>query len=213
MARLYLAPESISMSMTANPPRWAENLLRAFLRPGDFESVSGDLLEQYRDSIYPARGQGHADIWYITQVFTFVSPGARLFAALFSVQFLARTALDWFLPPLEFHTRSIVSTALGVGILLVAGFWAAWRSDALAAGALAGVLTAGLASVTSIAGAVALLAIWHDPQTMAAIRGSGGFEEVLSLPLMMLLPGVLLGACGGVASATLKRLLLVLNPR
>jgi hypothetical protein len=48
---------------------------------------------------------------------------------------------------------------------------------------------------------------------MAAIRGSGGMEEVVSLPLMMLLPGVLLGACGGVASAAFKRLLLVLNPK
>jgi len=44
------------MPVTADPPRWAEALLRAFLKPGDFESVSGDLLEQYRDSIYPARG-------------------------------------------------------------------------------------------------------------------------------------------------------------
>jgi len=61
------------MSMTANPPRWAGALLRAFLKPSDFESVSGDLLEQYRDSIYPVRGQFRADMWYATQVFTFVA--------------------------------------------------------------------------------------------------------------------------------------------
>jgi hypothetical protein len=199
------------MTITAEPPRWAESLLRAFLKPGDFESVSGDLLEQYRDSIHPARGQRRADLWYATQVFAFVSPGARLFAALFSVQFLTRTALDWFLPPLDFHTRTAISTALGVGTLLAAGFWAAWRSDSFAAGAVAGVLTAGLASFTSIAGAAAMLAIWHDPQTMAAIRGSGGFEEVVSLPLMMVLPGVLFGVSGGVAGTALKRLLLILN--
>ncbi len=201
------------MTVIAYPPRWAEALLQAFLRPGDFESVSGDLLEQYRDSIYPARGKRRADLWYITQVCTFLSPGARLFAALFSAQFLTRTALDWSLPPLDFHIRSAISTVLGVAILLAAGSWAAWRSDSFSAGALAGVLTAGLASVTSIAGAVALLAIRHDSQTMAAIRGSGGLEEVFSLPLMMLLPGLLLGAGGGVVSMALKRLLLISNQR
>jgi len=52
-----------------------------------------------------------------------------------------------------------------------------------------------------------MLAIWHDPQIIAAIRGSGGFEEVVILPLMMILPGALFGAFGGVAGAGLKRLL------
>jgi len=195
------------MMATAHPPRWAETLLRAFLRPSDFESVSGDLLEQYRDSIFPAQGKRRADLWYMTQVLTFLSPGARLFVVLLSAQFLTRTAMDWFMPPLDFHTRSAVSTALSVAILLAAGLWAGWRSDSFSSGAFAGVLTAGLASVPSIAGAIALFCIWHDPQTMAAIRGSGGLGEVFSLPLMMLLPGLLLGACGGIVSIGLKRLL------
>jgi len=199
------------MTATAYPPRWAEALLRTLLKPGDFESVSGDLLEQYRDSIYPARGRRRADWWYARQVFAFVSPGARFFAALFSAQFLTRTALDWFVPPLDFHTRSTISTALGVGTLLAAGFWAAWRSDSFATGAVAGVVTAGLASVTSIAGAAGMLAIWHDPQAMAAIRGSGGLDEIFCLPFMMVFPGLLLGAGGGVACTALKRLLLMLN--
>lgn len=199
------------MSMTANPPRWAEALLRAFLKPGDFESVSGDLLEQYRDSIRPTRGRFRADLWYATQVFTFVSPGCRFFAALFSTQFLVRTALDWFLPTTNFHFRSTASTAVGVGTLLAAGSWAAWRSESFATGAIAGALTAGIASVTSIVGGAVMLAVWHDPQTMAAIRGSGGFAEAVTLPLFMVLPGALLGTCGGIASAALKRLLVVSN--
>lgn len=199
------------MSINSNPPRWAEALLRIFLKPDDFESISGDLLEQYRDSIYPARGQLRANLWYVTQVFTFVSPGTRLFAALFSAQFLVRTALDWFLPPLDFHFRSTVSTAFAVGTLVAAGFWAAWRSHSLATGAISGSLTAGMASITSIVGAAVILAIWHDPQTMAAVRGSGGFEEVVSLPLFMVLPGALFGACGGLASAGLQGILLHSN--
>lgn len=197
--------------MTANPPRWAEALLRLFLKPSDFESVSGDLLEQYRDSFHPARGQLHANLWYAAQVVSFVSPGTRLFAVLFSAQFLIRTALDWFQPPVDFHLRSTVSTSAGIAILVASGFWAAWRSNSFATGAIAGSLTAGFASITSIIGAAVMLAIWHGPQTIAAVRGSGGFEEVVSLPLMMVLPGAFFGAFGGAASSGLKRLLAISN--
>jgi hypothetical protein len=201
------------MTVTAHPPRWAEALLRALLKAADVESVSGDLLEQYRDSIVRTRGKRRADLWYMLQVFTFVSPGVRLFAALFSAQFLGRMALDWFVPPVDFHPRSTVSTVLGVGILLAAGSWASWRSGSFSAGVVAGVLTAALGSITSIVGALLLLAFWHDSQTLAAIRGSGGLQEVFSLPLMMLLPGLLLGTGGGAASLAFKRLLLISNQR
>jgi hypothetical protein len=194
------------MSTSATPPVWAETLLRVVLKPGDFESVSGDLLEEYRECILPVRGQRRADLWYVTQVFGFVSPGARLGGALFGAAFVARTALDWFAPPLDFHTRATVSTDLGVGILLMTGFWAAWRAGSFVAGIVAGVAAAVIGAVISIVGAAALLAIWHDPQTMAAIRGSGGLGEVFTLPLMMVLPGLVLGTIGGIAGAAGKRL-------
>ena len=38
---------------TTVPPCWAESLLRLLLPPKDRESVSGDLLEEYRDSVLP----------------------------------------------------------------------------------------------------------------------------------------------------------------
>ena len=49
------------------PPRWAESLLRLLLPPKDRDSVSGDLLEEYRESIVPLRG-AKASRWYIRQV-------------------------------------------------------------------------------------------------------------------------------------------------
>ena len=36
---------------TTLPPRWAESLLRMLLSPEDRDSVSGDLLEEYRESM------------------------------------------------------------------------------------------------------------------------------------------------------------------
>jgi hypothetical protein len=90
--------------------------------------------------------------------------------------------LDWLTPTTNFYNRSEVSTALAVGILLVLGFSTAWRSGSFAAGAASGVATAAIAALLSFGGTAILLAIWHDPGTMAAIKGSGGLAEALVLP-------------------------------
>ncbi|HYV62037.1 MAG TPA: hypothetical protein VE958_05155 [Bryobacteraceae bacterium] len=193
--------------MRTGPPHWAEALLRLFLKREVFATVSGDLLEQYRDSIHPARGRLRADQWYLTQVSGFVLRGARLWAALFAAAYVARTALDWLRPTTDFHARSEVSTALAAGILLVSGFWTAWRSGSFAAGAAVGLVTTAIAAVLSIGGVALLLAIWHDPATMTAIRGSGNLQESLVLPTFLILPGMLIAGVGGVAGATAKRLL------
>jgi hypothetical protein len=190
--------------MTATPPGWAEELLRASLTPADFESVSGDLLEEYRDSIFPVRGESAADAWYVRQVLGFVWRSARLWAVLFAAAFIARTALDWLAPPIDFHVRATVSTTVGVGLLLSAGLLASLRSGSLYAGTLAGVAATAIGALISALGAAGLLAIWHDAGTMAAIRASGGLGEVFELPVMMVFPGAVLGTMGGLVGATIK---------
>ena len=125
--------------MTPTPPNWAEALLRVFLTPADFESVSGDLLEEYRDSIRPVRGESAADTWYVMQVLGFAWRSTRIWAMLLAAAFLARTAVDWLVPPVDFHTRSSVSTFLGIGLLLSAGLWSSMRSGSFFAGTVAGV--------------------------------------------------------------------------
>jgi hypothetical protein len=186
--------------MSATPPGWAESLLQAVVTPAEFENVSGDLLEQYRDSIHPRYGP-RADWWYLTQVFGFIARSARVWAALFGAAFVTRTALDWLAPPADFSTRATVSTYLGVGILCTAGVWASWRSGSIVAGTVAGVATTVIGAIISLTGAAVLLAIWHDAPTLAAIDGSGGLGEVLTLPLVMVVPGALLGTIGGIVGA------------
>jgi hypothetical protein len=166
------------MTVDATPPGWAEALLRVFLAPGDCDSVSGDLLEQYRDSVRPARGSRGADLWYVTQVLGFMWRHARLWAALFAIAFVARTALDWLVPPADFHARANVSTLLGAGIVLLAGFRTASRSGSFASGPVIGIATAALAAPIEVMGAVTLLAGWHDPLTMAAIRGRRSWRSL-----------------------------------
>jgi hypothetical protein len=50
-----------------HPPRWAEALWRLFLG-NQAEAEFGDLLEVYRDSIYPTRGRLRADFWFVWQL-------------------------------------------------------------------------------------------------------------------------------------------------
>lgn len=139
------------------------------------------------------------------RVLRFVSPETLFFAALFSAQFLGRTILDWFMPTGDFHTRAAVSTILGVGTLLAAGFYGSWRSGSFRAGAVSGLATACMAAIFSLAVVAILLVVWHGPQTMRSIRSSGGLEEVFGFPLMLILPGVVLGFVGGVASMAVKK--------
>jgi hypothetical protein len=47
------------------------------------------------------------------------------------------------------------------------------------------------------AGALALLAARHDSATLAAVRGSGGLAEALTLPLTIAVPAACIAALGG----------------
>jgi hypothetical protein len=194
------------MSTNATPPHWAEGLLRMVLKPGDVESVSGDLLEEYREAIHPRHGPGRADVWYMVQVVGFVVRATRVWGILFGAAAVVRVAMDWYVPPLDFHARATVSTWLGVSLLLAAGFSAASRSASVVAGTVDGVATAAIGALISIVGAASLLAIWHDPQSMLAIQGSGGLGEVFTLPLFIMLPGLVLGTVGGLGAAAGRKL-------
>jgi hypothetical protein len=55
------------------PPVWAEALLRALLAQRSRDAIAGDLLEEYRESVFPAVGRLRAQIWYIRQVFSFLN--------------------------------------------------------------------------------------------------------------------------------------------
>lgn len=50
-----------------SPRRWLERLLLVFLNERDRETISGDLLEEYREAQRPRLGLLRADIWYLCQ--------------------------------------------------------------------------------------------------------------------------------------------------
>jgi hypothetical protein len=71
------------------------------------------------------------------------------------------------------------------------------RSGSPMAGAFAGVAATAAAALIGIVAAASLLAIWPGPETMAALRTSGGLDEVFGLLIVMIFPGAVLGTIGG----------------
>jgi hypothetical protein len=128
-----------------NPPRWAEFLLQFVVRARDRETISGDLLEEYRESVLPAKGPLRAQFWYWGQVVSFVSPliVGLAFGTALGVWNLVSTAVD----PLSDDSAGVMLT-FGAGLLgtwsLVA-FLAGRRRrsfrDAVVAGVIVGAAT------------------------------------------------------------------------
>ena len=116
---------------TPRPPRWAESLFRLLLPPADRDSVSGDLLEAYREAIVPALG-GKADGWYVRQVAGYLLRKAWVWGAVVGAILVTRHLFDSLAPvrytPGVVHPRSaIMSYALIATFGLCSG-WHAWRS-------------------------------------------------------------------------------------
>ena len=194
------------MAEMARPPEWAEALLWWCLKSTDREDVSGDLLEEYRASIVPSRGEPAADAWYVAQVAGFLWRATWLWALMFSALFVARTAYDWRVPTTDFATRSAVSSWSGVAVLFFAAMWTAWRSRSFTAGVLIAMITSQIAAVISVVSSAILFAIWHDVETQRAIAGSGGLAEVFALPFMMIVPAIIVGGVGSAAASVGRKL-------
>src|SRR5215510_13434195 len=95
----------------AHPPVWAESMLRALLEPRNRDTVTGDLLEEYREIVVPERGTFGARLWYVRQVASFVT----------TVR-LAQASIGWLREDAMFNTRTGTSRIrlIAGGLALVA---------------------------------------------------------------------------------------------
>jgi hypothetical protein len=179
------------------PPRWAEQLLLLVLPVRDQESITGDLLEEYRDL---AQGDvRRATRWYVREVLAHLRRRTLPWAVLFSACFVGRTAVDWLYPVTDFHTRSAVSTFTGISILFAVSFVAASKARRILSGLLTAAVTSQIAAFLSVCGISVLLLFRHDSTTWNAINTSGGLAEAFQLPFFMIVPGVVIGLVAGVA--------------
>jgi hypothetical protein len=180
----------------ARPPRWAESLLRLLLKPEDRESVSGDLLEEYRETIVPTLGSA-ADRWYVRQVASFLLRVSWIWGGILGVALVIRYLLDTLAPPTDYFLRATILTYTIMAACLLTGFSTAWRGRSMRAGILISFSAATIGALISIAGTGVMLAIWHDPATLDAWRRSGGLDEAfIDVPLKLVAIGATLGFGG-----------------
>jgi hypothetical protein len=195
---------------TTMPPGWAESLLRLLLAPKDRESVTGDLLEEYRQSIVPERGAG-ANRWYVRQVAGHLLRQTWMWGTLVAVICVTRYLVDTLAPihymPGVIALRSAVMSWALTATFFGCGAWHAWRTGLAHAGMMLAVIAAMIGGDLAIAGTGVCLAISHGPETMSAIEHSGGIDELWAIPLVLMpLIATGIGAAGallGTAAAAL----------
>jgi hypothetical protein len=187
----------------ARPPRWAEAILRLLLKPEDRESVSGDLLEEYRVTIVPALGSA-ADRWYVRQVALFLFRASWTWGAILGAALVIRYLFDTLVPPADYLMRAQILTYTVMAACALPGFSAAWRARSMPAGMLISISAATIGALLSIIGTAVMLTIWHDPATLDAWRRSGRLDEALiDVPLKLVAIGATLGFAGALCGRSL----------
>jgi hypothetical protein len=187
-----MAIERVHMTITErNPPRWAEALLRSLLRPSDRESISGDLLEEYREVRRPALGGRRANAWYVKHVLSvfwrLLWPFATAMIALHELTRLVE------LPNVALFQAPGVS-AQDATLCFLAGYYASQRTGLIRTGAI---LAAALNALV-VAMVFVMLAI-NTPTLVLLLFRSPGYIFFPSVYLLIGLGfGIAVGSIGGV---------------
>src|SRR6185295_10500524 len=120
-----------------NPPEAAELILRALLPADARECVSGDLLEEYRESRVPAAGELRADLWYWRQVGGFWLRAYWWFVVAVILLLGVRDHFNTFRAPsgasyldgLPTLALAVLSPLGAVGVLGLAVAYGSWRTQ------------------------------------------------------------------------------------
>jgi hypothetical protein len=208
------------MTRPPTPPRWAEALLRLCLPPRDRDTVTGDLLEEYRESVLPMRGRLRAQLWYLRHAISLV-PG-MVFGVILGIAFGTWNLLVSIIDPLTEDTPFALLTFYGPmftawGIL---GFVTTRRSgrivDAIKSGAVVGAITVLVFSCANLVRVNLLLdSVQHrlDWQNMMARFHDSGFDSLRAFvnyhyvadSWLKVLTGALIGAAVGVVAGLAAR--------
>jgi len=149
------------MHTNATPPRFAQALAGAFLRTEDVESVTGDLLEEYREVRHAALGQRRADLWYIAHVLSIV--GHAVWPAVVAIVVLRLLSF-----PLPRGWNPSLVPSPGTSMLDVLIFvWAAYHGAKRTGRITTGVLSALVVALVGF-GSFFVYAIVTDPTLILA---------------------------------------------
>jgi hypothetical protein len=182
-------------------------LLSLFLPPDEAETVSGDLIEEYQDSILAAVGKRRADFWLARQVAGFIWRAPAVWALLVAACMAGRFAWDTFAPPDDYGARSFFTTWSAILIYLAAGAWAARRTGRARSGPVVAIAShlAGHFISVAVTGLLFVGVIRNEPARRLLFDQTGGWGEVWFLPLMLLPIVAFLGWLGGTFGRAMAR--------
>ncbi len=188
------------------PPRWAEALMGTLVPIERKESITGDLLEEYRQAVVPRRGRVRADLWYGRQIARALwALIAMLFVAALTVS-IAREVLDELVPASpagNYQLRAAVLTWAMIACCFSAGAWTGWRTGRAAAGAIAAPLTFGAAVLGGFVASFACR-MFGVQSAYSAIEVDRPLAVII-VPLVALVFTAGLGMSGATAGVLLRR--------
>ena len=181
--------------MDRGVPRWADVALRLLLGPDAAETVGGDLLEEYRESVSARRWSLPADLWFGRQLVSFAWPiafGGMLLAILWRMAFHG----------IPGPSSLVVPVSL---VLLISGR-SAWRTGYVRAGVAAALLLGVIASVVGLlmlAGEMTAgdpgLSYWQN------LRANRAFPLALGvLPVAIISICIAVGSVGAIVGRILR---------
>lgn len=122
------------------PPRWLQRALLLVLNARDRDTISGDLLEEYREEQLPHSGSFRAAYWYLRQVVSLASiqlVGGPLVKQALVLASLLTTVAGLWLCAMEnvlkhdgYHGRSIIAICIAIQGLATLLFALLHRSSA-----------------------------------------------------------------------------------
>jgi hypothetical protein len=199
--------------------KWADFVLRLLLKSRDRDTISGDLLEEYREHVLPSTGPLGARLWYFRQVLSFVKPSTWGLAI--GVIAGALNLIDTAIEPLADDTAGRMSIWVG-GLLflwILTGFGAARGAgrfrDGVTAGVLVGIATMAafhLAAIVRVNVFLEQIRYRGDWQNLMvrfhashfrSLRAYANYEYATQTPMLLTLGGIagaVSGALGGAIS-------------
>jgi hypothetical protein len=179
--------------MNATPPRLAQWVAGVFVPAREIDSVTGDLLEEYREVQLGERGKRHADLWYFAQVLSLA--GRVIWPGL-----LAIVALRLLTFPLPGRTIPSLVPSPGTSLLdAVVLIWIGYHAAARTGQSITGILAASATGVLGF-GSFFVYAIATQPSLLLApVRTPFVVVIFCVLLLIAVLFAVVAGAAGAAA--------------
>lgn len=178
----------------SSPPALAEMMLHSLVKPSEWEPISGDLLEEYREVREPSLGKRRANVWYVGQVLTVFArlawPCLLLIAAITVLSL--KIKFFWYGSVLPLPLVSLADAA----VHFCSGYYVSQRTGLIRTGALVG-------AATSVTGFTILFSSWAiaDTSLLSAPFAKPFIFVIVSVMFLAAVGyGVLAGALGAAVS-------------